>query len=224
MKTIICLLGVIGLMLSCTTTKNISKDYPKHWWTPVAKEKLAWWEIGPQAAGDGEVVLSKRNELGILSNFAHTPFTFRKKKYQGVEGLWQAMKFPENENDPRAKFKGLEWKWTRSQVNRMVSFKAKKAGDNGSQNMKKMGIDWVSFEGKKMPYHVMEKGDHYKIIRAALIAKFKQNKKVRDLLMSTGDLKLIPDHEVSKKSPPAWRYYELWMEIRTLVQENKELI
>jgi hypothetical protein len=30
----------------------------------------------PQEAGPGEVILSKRDELGLLSNFAATPFEF----------------------------------------------------------------------------------------------------------------------------------------------------
>ena len=51
--------------------------YPAHWWTPVPAESAPAWEILPQAAKRGQVILSKRNELGILSNFAATPFTFQ---------------------------------------------------------------------------------------------------------------------------------------------------
>lgn len=40
----------------------------------------AGWEIMPQEAGNGEVILSKRNELGLL-NFAATPFEFHGKRY-----------------------------------------------------------------------------------------------------------------------------------------------
>jgi len=46
--------------------------YPEHWFTPVSEVNKPDWEILPQAAGPGEVILSKRNELGILSNFAAT--------------------------------------------------------------------------------------------------------------------------------------------------------
>jgi hypothetical protein len=53
------------------------------------------------------VILSKRNELGILSNFAPTPFTLHGKRYASVEGFWQMMLYPENSNDPRAKFPGI---------------------------------------------------------------------------------------------------------------------
>ena len=54
--------------------------YPAHWWTPISKEGAPAWEILPQEASPGEVILSKRNELGLLSNFAATPFTFKGKR------------------------------------------------------------------------------------------------------------------------------------------------
>lgn len=34
-------------------------EYPAHWWAPVTKEGAPAWEILPQEAGPGEVILSK---------------------------------------------------------------------------------------------------------------------------------------------------------------------
>src|SRR5215510_10906847 len=102
--------------------------YPAHWWTPVIDPKKPDWEILPQEAGPGEVILSKRHELGLLSNFAPTPFTFHAKKYASVEGFWQMMLYPESADDPRKTFAGLEWKFTRDQVTDMTAFEAKSAG------------------------------------------------------------------------------------------------
>ena len=102
--------------------------YPARWWTPVSKEGAPAWEILPQEAGPGEVILSKRNELGLLSNFAATPFAFKGKRYASLEGFWQMMKYPEGPHDPRAKFPELEWKYTREQVAQLTSFEAKSAG------------------------------------------------------------------------------------------------
>src|SRR5262245_12387786 len=82
--------------------------YPAHWWTPIEDPNKPSWEILPQEAGPGEVILSKRNELGLLSNFAPTPFVLRGKRYASLEGFWQMMKYPEGPSDPRAKFPGLE--------------------------------------------------------------------------------------------------------------------
>lgn len=44
-------------------------SYPQHWWTPAARDGAPVWEILPQEARPGEVILSKRNELGLLSKF-----------------------------------------------------------------------------------------------------------------------------------------------------------
>ena len=46
----------------------------------------------------------------------------------------------------------------------MTAFDAKRAGDVASHNMDKMGIDWVTFEGKQMPYKPAEPGEHYRLI------------------------------------------------------------
>ena len=59
------------------------------------REGAPSWEILPQAAKPGEVILSKRNELGLLSNFAPTPFTFRGQSYASLEGFWQTTLYPE---------------------------------------------------------------------------------------------------------------------------------
>ena len=96
--------------------------YPAYWWTPISKEGAPAWEILPQEAGIGEVILSKRHELGLLSNFAATPFTFRGKQFASVEGFWQMMLYLEGDDDPRAKFPGLEWKYTRDSVAQMTTF------------------------------------------------------------------------------------------------------
>jgi predicted NAD-dependent protein-ADP-ribosyltransferase YbiA (DUF1768 family) len=198
-----------------TTRPAVARSgYPAHWWAAVSKEGAPSWEILPQEAGPGEVILSKRHELGLLSNFAATPFEFHGKRYASVEGFWQMMKFPEGRDDPRATFAGLEWRHTREQVGQMVSFEAKRAGDEGSANMKKMGIDWVTFEGRRMAYRPKEAGEHYRLIVEATWAKVRQNEEVRRVLLSTGDLVLRPDHYQEKDAPAAWRYYEILMGIR----------
>ena len=58
--------------------------FPAHWWAPVPEAQGQWWEVLPQKARPGEVILSKRNELGIPVNFAATPFTLRSKRYAAL--------------------------------------------------------------------------------------------------------------------------------------------
>jgi len=97
----------------------------------------------------------------------------------------------------------------------MVGFDAKAVGDLASENMKTMGIDWVMFEGRRLKYRTQEKGEHYDLIVEATRAKIRQNSQARQVLLLTGDLILRPDHHQSPDAPPAWRYHEILMMIRT---------
>ena len=215
------LLGVL-ILVSCSSTEDWKKGYPEHWWASLPKEEVEWWEVPPDAAKEGEVILSKRNELGVLSNFSAHSFTYRGKKYPGIEGIWQAMKYPENKDDPRAKHPGITWKHSRKEVEQMVGFEAKAAGDAANENMKAMGIKWVTFEGKRLEYWKNEKGEHYQIIRGLMAAKLNQNLEIQKILLSTGNLELLPDHEVSPTVPPAWKYNRIYMEFRELLKKGQE--
>jgi hypothetical protein len=209
------LLAATLALADSTNSPAFARDprYPAHWWTPVPTNGAPSWEIPPQEAGPGEVILSKRNELGLLSNFAPTPFTFHGKRYASLEGFWQMMKYPEDADDPRAAFPGLEWKYTREQVAQLTGFDAKHAGSAADANMKKMGITWISFEGKHMEPR-SGTSDHNNLIVEATREKVRQNPDVQKVLLATGDLVLKPDHHQEPNPPPAWRYYEILMAIR----------
>jgi predicted NAD-dependent protein-ADP-ribosyltransferase YbiA (DUF1768 family) len=205
------------------TQTEIKRDptYPAHWWTPISDPKKPDWEILPQEAGPGEVILSKRHELGLLSNFAATPFTYHGQRYASLEGFWQMMLYPEGPDDPRAKAPNIEWKYTREQVSQMTGFEAKSAGALAEQNMQKMGIDWVSFAGKRFKYRSLKRGDHYRLIVEATRAKVQQNPEVRRVLLATGDLILKPDHYGEVNAPSEWRYYQILMMIRKELQHQR---
>jgi predicted NAD-dependent protein-ADP-ribosyltransferase YbiA (DUF1768 family) len=181
----------------------------------VSKEGAPSWEILPQEAGPGEVILSKRHELGLLSNFAPTPFTFRGKRYASLEGFWQMMLYPEGPDDPRAKAPGVVWTHTRDEVAQMTAFVAKDAGTLAEANMATMKIDWVTFEGKRIEYRPAKAGAHYDLIVAATKEKVAQNPEVKRVLLSTGDLILKPDHHQEPNAPAAWRYFEILTDIRS---------
>ena len=166
-------------------------------------------------------VYFERHELGVLSNFAPTPFIFHGKLYASLEGFWQMMKYPEGPEDPRAKFPGLEWKYTRNQVAQLSGFEANAAGALASQNMEKMGITWVSFESKHFEYKPATPGEHYKLIVEATWEKVKQNPEVKRVLVSTGDLILKPDHHQEPDAPAAWKYFEILMQIRSELQTSE---
>ena len=191
--------------------------YPEEWWAPVPRDQAASWEVLPQDAAAGEVILSKRTELGVLSNFAATPFTMDGKTYASVEGFWQMMKYPEGPGDERLKDPAIKWPYTRDQVAAMTAFDAKHAGSSANAIMKQLGIDWVTYGGKKMTYFENAKGEFYKLILAAEWAKLNQNQNVKDIVTKTGSLKLMPDHHTSPNDPPAWKYFDIWMEIRSQI-------
>ncbi len=214
-------MAALALLAAGAAVTAVARDqpardpqYPAAWWAEVPREDAASWEILPQDAAPGEVILSKRTELGLFSNFAGTAFTLDGEQYPSLEGFWQAMKYPENDRDPRATSPGIQWAFTRAQVAKMIGFEAKHAGDLGSDNMKKMGIDYVTYQGKQMPYHTTERGEHYDLIVRATHAKLDQNPAVKALLVKTGNLVLKPDHNQDGDASPAWHYYAIYTEIR----------
>jgi len=96
----------------------------------------------------------------------------------------------------------------------MTAWDAKNAGDFAFQNMKKMSIDWVTFEGQRMTYWSKTKGEHYRLIVEAMRAKLDQNPQVREILLSTGNLVLRPDHYQEDDPPAEWLYFKIWMQFR----------
>ena len=217
-------LVILVALICCSILRSMAEQataYPSHWWAPVAREGAPAWEILPQEAGPGEVILSKRHELGLLSNFAAIPFTFHGKRYASLEGFWQMMLYPESRDDPRTTFPGLRWAYSRERVSQLVSFEAKKAGELAEENMKKMGIDWVSFEGKRFPYRPAKPGEQYRLIVAATWEKVRQNPEVKKVLLSTGSLVLKPDHHQEPNAPAAWHYFDILTEIRSSLEREK---
>jgi hypothetical protein len=97
----------------------------------------------------------------------------------------------------------------------MTSFAAKAAGTLAEENMKKMGIGWVTFEGTRMEYRPTSAADHYALIVEATREKVRQNPEVARVLLATGDLVLKPDHHQEPNAPDAWRYFEILTRIRT---------
>jgi|SRR5579883_1493382 len=195
--------------------------YPAAWFAPLTSGTHVYsWEITPDAAGPGEVILSKRTELGVFSNLGATPFELDGRRYGSVEGLWQSMYFPEGEDDPRSKL-GLGH--TRAEVEAMSGFEAKKAGDDAKKALHAAGIDWISYGGRRFDAHggASDQAYHLRIIERATRAKVDQNPDVKKLLLATGELVLRPDHHQGENATPAYRYFEILMKIRTELRAGK---
>lgn len=207
------------LLFGCVTgvsTKKQNDSFPDNWWQVVSEDQIADWEIPPQAADrlKSEVILSKRNELGQFSNLQAAPFYMDGDYYASVEALWQSMKFPENKDDERLKDPAVVWPMTREQVMKLSGFEAKKAGDLASHNMRKLGIAWVTYKGKKIDYTGKEANEHYELILRACRAKLAANPQLIDLLRRTKNLTFMSDHKQRQDSPPAYRYHEIYMKLR----------
>lgn len=193
--------------------------FPNLWWKEVPADQLPGWEIPPNAAdrSKGEVILSKRNELGQFSNLGETPFVLDGQAYGSVEGLWQGMKYPESKNDERIK-DGVEWAYTRAQVFAMSGFESKHAGDLANANMKKLGIKWITYRGQKIVYNGADAPVHYELILRACRAKLDQNPQLTKLLLSTKNLTFFADHKQTPDSLPSYKYHEIYMKLRGELQ------
>lgn len=207
---------LFGCVSDNKTSSHVEDGFPDIWWHEVSRDQLADWEIPPQAADrtKSEVVLSKRNELGQFSNLQAAQFYLDGDLYASVEGLWQSLKYPENNHDERLKDSSVLWPYTREQVMKLTGFEAKKAGDAASSNMKKLKIKWVTYKGKKINYSDKDIAQHYELIVRACRAKLDSNPHLVDLLRRTKDLKFMSDHRQKPDSPPAYRYHEIYMRLR----------
>lgn len=195
--------------------------FPDAWWAPVPADQIKGWEILPDSVNrsNKEVVLSKRNELGQFSNLGSVSFEMDGIQYKSLEALWQGMKYPDNPNDDRLKDPTVVWPYTREQVYQMDGFPAKKAGDIANANMKKMGIKYITYQGQKIEYNGSGMNRHYEIIYQASKNKVLQNPALKELLLSTKDLKFFPDHKQQANPNPAYLYHEIYMKIRSEIAE-----
>lgn len=208
------------ILLSCLLLLPLlafSQDYPAEWFEEVPRSEAQSWEILPQDAGPGEVILSKRTELGIFSNFGATPFVLDGRTYASIEGLWQSLKFPDPdiESDQRHAVSG--WIHSRQEVEQMVGFEAKRAGDRANQIYRDNNLSLVNYGTTFFNYTDRGFGSdyHYMIIKRAMREKLDQTPGLWELLMKTGCLVLKPDHSVNENSPPSFHYYKIYMLLRS---------
>ncbi len=198
-------------------TLALAQDYPAEWFKEVPRSEAAGWEILPQDAKPGEVILSKRTELGVFSNFWATPFVLDGKSFASVEGLWQSLKYPDPSlsEDPRHVI--TDWEFSRAEVEAMVDRVAKNAGNSANKIYVKYNLKDISWGKHFFNYNDMAEGSqyHYVLIKRALRAKLDQNQGLWELLMRTGCLTLKPDHNVSETDPPSYKYFNIFMELRS---------
>jgi predicted NAD-dependent protein-ADP-ribosyltransferase YbiA (DUF1768 family) len=204
-----------------------NSTYPSHWWKVVEeKDRKGSWEILPHEAKEGELILSKRNELGQFSNLAASSFVFEGVRYASVEALWQMMKYPDPnlKNDPRMAFSD-EYPYSRAEVIDLSGFPSKKAGSAANKVNRAHSIQWISYKNQVFNYKDFSTGSsiHYKIIFSAIGEKLRQNPHLIELLLKTKGLILKPDHTMKQPVPPSYEYHKILMLYRDrILSPNKE--
>lgn len=190
--------------------------YPATWWGPVPESERASWEVLPQDAAPGEVIISKRTELGAFSNLAAVGFVLDDTHYNSLEGLWQMLKYPETNDAQDPRLASHEWKHSRVEVSQMSMWEAKDAGTAANAILKKLGITWVSYLGERFNPRDGTNGSntHYDLILRATRAKIQQNPELVNLLTRTRGLKLRMDHTIEATEPPAYQTPAILMKIR----------
>ena len=202
---------------------SLAENYPREWWIEIPRGEAASWEILPQDAKPGEVILSKRTELGIFSNFGATPFILDGKKFASVEGLWQSIKYPDPSIGSDSRHQIKQWAFTRVEVEMMVGSESKNAGSLANKIYSQFGLKDVSWGEYFFDYvdHAEGSAFHYVLIKRALRAKLDQNPGLWELLLKTGCLTLKPDHKPGSNEPASYRYYEIYMELRSERQTER---
>ena len=104
---------------------------------------------------------SVADEYGEFSNFAEYPITLKGKRWPTSEHYFQAQKFKDKKDQEAV----------RKAKSPMI------AARMGRDRKRKLRRDWESAK--------------VNVMREAVFAKFKQHKELEDLLLSTGDAKLI---------------------------------
>ena len=185
-------------------------EYPAAWWEP--KRRFMDWEVLPHQAAPGEVIISRHTELRALDSLSPPGFELHRRRYACLMAFWQAMKYPEGPEDARAEG---SWPHTRADVAGWIGQRALRAGEHAEAEMRRLGIEWVSYQGEQIPYGPAGENQLRALIEAACRAKLDQNPEVRRVLLATGDLRLRPDHRNPlKPGIDAWPFHEIWMQLR----------
>jgi predicted NAD-dependent protein-ADP-ribosyltransferase YbiA (DUF1768 family) len=136
--------------------------------------------------------------LDLISNFAATPFHLDRMHYGSIEGFWQGLKFP-RDNDRR-------------RIAMLDGGEAKRAGDDAP------AASTIVYQGEEITVGTFA---HWQLMERACRAKFGQNEAAREALLSTGERPL--EHRVRRDSRtiPGVIMAEIWMQIRSDLRRGK---
>ena len=158
-------------------------------------------DLGPHLDACREPVnISSRSSdesVQLISNFADTPFSLHGRHYASVEGLWQGLKFPDEES--------------RLRIAALHGFEAKLAGADASP------ADVLSWESRAIRVGTWE---HWAVMYEACWAKFTQHVAAHQALMGTGTRPLTHRSRRDSRTIPGVIMADIWMRIRARLRKN----
>ena len=137
--------------------------------------------------------------FGLISNFAHTPFTLDGRAYASIEGFWQGLKLPGAAE--------------RERVAALFGQDAKRAVTNAET------IQTFDYEGSVVRVGMFE---HWQLMRRACWAKFSQNEAARKALLATGDRPLMHRVRRDSRTIPGVIMADIWMGVRARLREEDD--
>ena len=151
-----------------------------------------------------------RNELGLLSNLLLRRHVAFAASLRQPGRLLANDEVSRGSRRPARHFPGLHWTFDSAAGAQLTGFEAKRAGTVGEENMRKMGIAWVSVRRTatcsiKPP----APGEHYRLIVAATREDSVPSRTPRLRKVLARDrlhLVLKPEHHQEPNAPAAWRY------------------
>lgn len=129
--------------------------------------------------------------LQLISNLAETPFELNGQHYSSIEGFWQGLKFPGEED--------------RRRLAVLSGHAAKSAGPASNPG------DRIVYQNQGVYVGTV---DHWALMERACNAKFDQHEGARSALLSTLDQPLEHKVRPDSRTIPGLIMAEIWMRIR----------
>jgi predicted NAD-dependent protein-ADP-ribosyltransferase YbiA (DUF1768 family) len=137
------------------------------------------------------ITSSTPGELKFVSNFAATPFVLDELAYGSVEGFWQSLKFADEVK--------------RREVAMLDGSRAKDAGGGAPPQ------DAIIYGETLVRVGTW---DHWQLMERACVAKFEQNERARNALLSTGKRPLVHEMKNDSKTIPGVIMAAIWIRCR----------
>jgi hypothetical protein len=164
-------------------------------WLRASKDKtLVFHSLGDRADACREplnITSRSPGPLNLISNFGATPFVLDEQRYASIEGFWQGLKFPAD--DDRRRLAGL------------AGSEAKDAGYYAPP------ADHIIYLGQNVRIGTW---DHWRLMERACSAKFEQHVAAREALLSTGTRPLVHQTKPDSRTIPGVIMADIWMRLR----------